>query len=726
MSAELLTSFCRFALRLLPLTCMLLAPALGLAQSAVKSCEPSPAVKEELRKISKVDDDPDLPYRVRRDRQIAMSRELLKKYGNDFHVQRRYQDTRMGGFFSDRDALVEEYRAQMEKNPNDPLTVYLYARLLVGRQTKQAIELLQKLAQNSPEFPWTHLKLNEIYNSSNFRDGTKSKEHLKLWIAKCPTALNALSSVSRSGDKEIIAATAQSLRARLTSSTDIDDLYYWSELWSLEFKLKPVTEHAELRKQIAEDLKRIRAAYQTSKEQLQALQAGYKQIGDKPAQTAVEDEILRLYPRSEVSRRMVQSRYYDTHKYPKNEEPEAKKQEYQRGLLQAASEWVKQWPNDELAWSARVRAMTQLEGVSDAELEAAYNGYAKAHEQGGSYSIPPLETSLAGFYLKRGVHLERVPTLLQKGLTEIEQIEKNTGGSDLYTRDDPEDTNLRYVRMNSWPLMAEAYARLKQPDKAQAVLAQIANAIKPKTTRDKLTEAQKRTFDYNQTVYWQAVGKVAEGGQRKLDALAAYQTALSFRRSGPGSGAKDELSDNAQRLWKELGGTDQGWQAYLARNDDSKRKAESAELATWDSKNTELATFDLTDLAGRKWSPADLKGKVAFINFWATWCGPCRNELPYVQKLREQVKDKKDVMVLTLNIDEELGMVEPFMKENKYDFPVLLAQAYAESQGVNSIPRNWVISFDGKIMFEGIGFGNDGADWMKRVTQMIEKVKETK
>jgi thiol-disulfide isomerase/thioredoxin len=273
--------------------------------------------------------------------------------------------------------------------------------------------------------------------------------------------------------------------------------------------------------------------------------------------------------------------------------------------------------------------------------------------------------------------------------------------------------------------MAEAYARVKQPEKAREVLAQLAEAIKPKKSQN--TDSQKRAYAYSQANYWQAVAKVAEIEQRKLDALMAYQTALAFRISPPAAkpGSKDDLSDNAQRLWKELGGTEQGWLAYTARTEVSKNKFEAAEAATWDTKNTDLPNFDLTDLEGRKWTLADLKGKVAFINLWATWCGPCKWELPYVQKLREQMKDRKDVVVLTLNIDDEVGMVQPFMKENKYTFPVLLGQAYAESQGVNSIPRNWVVSFDGKIMFEGIGFGNDGEEWMKKAAQVIEKVKGT-
>jgi thiol-disulfide isomerase/thioredoxin len=276
-------------------------------------------------------------------------------------------------------------------------------------------------------------------------------------------------------------------------------------------------------------------------------------------------------------------------------------------------------------------------------------------------------------------------------------------------------------------LLAEAYARTKQPAKANEVLAEMAEALKKKEPGENASDARKRSYAYNSGIYWQAVAKVAEAEQRKLDALMAYQTAAALRpkSAAPSAGGKDQLMENTQRLWKELGGTDQGWRAYLARVD-SKSKPEAAEVATWDTKNTALAAFDLMDLEGRKWSLADLKGKVAFINFWATWCGPCRRELPYVQKLREQMKDRKDVLVLTLNIDEEVGMVEPYMKENKYTFPVLLGQAYADAQGVTSIPRNWVVTVDGKVMFEGIGFGDDGEEWMKKAAQVIEQVKGTK
>ncbi|HEX2268645.1 MAG TPA: TlpA disulfide reductase family protein, partial [Pyrinomonadaceae bacterium] len=694
------------------------------AQSTGDYCDPSPVIKAELKRVSQVYEE-ELPYQARLQRQKTMLQELVTKYPNDFHIRRRHQDSLRAGFFADVDALIVDYRAQMEKAPNDPIAVYLYTRLLVGRQTREAMALAEKLTQQAPDFPWFHLQLAEIYNSQNFRDLAKSKDHLKQWLAKCPNEKASLSLITRQGDKDMMAATAQRLRTLLESSTNEEDLSYWDALWTLSFKLKPVPEHAQLRQQIAEDLKAIRAKNFNTRQWLQTMQGGYKLVGDKTGERWAQDEIMRLFPKSDSARRLIQARYDEANPSPKPEDPEEKKHAFRQARLKTTSEWVKRWPTDERSWLLHVHAVDAFKGSTNEDMEAAYNGYAKAHElELNSYSIPPLEVTVARFYLDRGFRLEKIPALLQKGITEMEKIEKSRGVSDLFTLGEEMDGNLNYTRWQSWPLMAQAYAKLKQPAKANEVLAEMAADLKKKEPGEKASDNRKRSYAHSAGVYWQTVAKVAEAEQRKLDALTAYQTALSLRpkSSAPAAGGKDELTDNTQRLWKELGGTDQGWRAYLARID-SKSKPESAEVATWDTKNTALPEFDLTDLEGRRWSLADLKGKVAFINFWATWCGPCRLELPYVQKLRERLKDRKDVLILTLNVDEEVGVVEPFMKENKYKFPVLLGQTYADSQGVNSIPRNWVINAEGKIVFEGIGFGNDGEEWMKKAAEAIDKVK---
>ncbi|HKR23296.1 MAG TPA: TlpA disulfide reductase family protein, partial [Pyrinomonadaceae bacterium] len=620
------------------LSCLLFVPSLALAQAGANYCEPSPAIKAELKKASDVYNE-EIPWAARQQKQRAILQELASKYPDDFLVQRRYQDSRRSGFFTDTEALIAEYRAQMEKKPNDPIAVYLYARLLIGRQTKDALAITEKLLQQSPDFPWTHLQLADLYNYPILRDAEKSKDHLKQWIAKCPNERSSFNLVSRLGDKDMMTTAAQRLRTMLESSSNNDDFPYWDTLWTLQFKLKPVPEHAQLREQIAADLTSLRAKNLNSKEWFQALQAGYKQVGDKTGQRWAEDEMIRLFPKSDTARRLIQSRWDEEHPYPKPEEPEGKKQAYHEAVLQISSEWLKRWPTDERSWANRVYSLNSFKGSANEDMEAAYKGYTKAHElEMYSISTPPLAVTVAQFYLDRGYRLQDIPSLIQPGIVEVERFEKSRGVSDAFPRGDEIEGNLAYTYWRSWPILAEAYARTKQPVKASEVLAEMADALKKKEPGEKATDAKKRSYAYNAGIYWQAVAKVAEAEQRKLDALTAYQAALSVRMKGsaPAAGKEDKLMDSTQRLWKELGGTQQGWSAYLARVD-SKSKPESAEVATWDTKNTAMAEFDLMDLEGRKWSLADLKGKVAFINLWATWCSPCREELPYVQKLREQL-----------------------------------------------------------------------------------------
>lgn len=729
MKRESLTVFSRIAMRRGVIACLLIISgfSVAFAQSKSYSCDPSPDLKAEFKKIAKVGDE-GLPYKQDRERRLAMWQELLKKHPDDYHVRKRYLDSRTADVNVDKDALIAEYRTQMESRPIDPAATYLYAHLIIGRNTKEAIEKMEKLIASSPDFPHPYLGLAQIYTYLKFRDAAKSKENLKQWIAKCPESTSALHLLLRSDDKELMGEFARKLRARLESSTDPDDINNYDNLWSLEIKLKPAPEHAQVRQQIAADLKRMRAKNLNTKEWLLALQSGYMTADDKEGRRWADDEMSRLFPKSNETFRLIQSRWQEEHPDPKSEDPPERKQAYYQAWLKATDEWMKLRPDDvDILWK-RFRALSELENTAGAEVEAAGARYLEALDKNkvNFYKSPPAETFIAQAYAKRNVAIDRIPSLLQKGLEETERREKRREVNDLNPREEGDSGgNLRNVRWMSWPILAEAYAKLKQPEKAREVLAQMSEALKKEKPGDKAQPRMKASYANNQVAYWQTTAKVAEAEGRKLDAVTSYQTALSFRpkSAAPKPGKKDELADNAQRLWKELGGTDEGWKAYLARNEAAKGVTEVAEAATWGVKHQALPDFALADLQGKVWKLADLKGKVAFINLWETSCGPCKKELPYVQKLSDQMKDRKDVLILTLSIDDDPGLIEPFMKENKYSFTVIPAQAYAEGLGVYSIPRNWVVSVDGVLAFEGIGFGGDGSEWMKKATEMIEKVK---
>jgi thiol-disulfide isomerase/thioredoxin len=124
-----------------------------------------------------------------------------------------------------------------------------------------------------------------------------------------------------------------------------------------------------------------------------------------------------------------------------------------------------------------------------------------------------------------------------------------------------------------------------------------------------------------------------------------------------------------------------------------------------------MPDFELRDLAGRTWRRADLAGKVAFVNVWATWCGPCRQELPLLQQLHERLRDRPDVVLVAMNVDEEAEKVAPFVAEHGYSFPVLFAHDYVRGTlATRGIPRNWVVDRSGVWRSDEIGFDERHAE----------------
>ena len=134
-----------------------------------------------------------------------------------------------------------------------------------------------------------------------------------------------------------------------------------------------------------------------------------------------------------------------------------------------------------------------------------------------------------------------------------------------------------------------------------------------------------------------------------------------------------------------------------------------------------LPEVNLPDLSGRRWTSADLRGKAVLVNVWATWCGPCQGELPHVQKLHERWKDSRSFRVVTVSVDDNPGLIEPYVKERKYTFPVLIASTGSfRSWTSQGIPMNYIVNPEGMIVQEQGGFGRDGDLWEKKMEGYLE------
>ena len=119
--------------------------------------------------------------------------------------------------------------------------------------------------------------------------------------------------------------------------------------------------------------------------------------------------------------------------------------------------------------------------------------------------------------------------------------------------------------------------------------------------------------------------------------------------------------------------------------------------------------FKLTDTAGKEVTLASLKGKVVLLDFWATWCGPCKAAMPSIQKIHEDYKGK-DVVVLGVNTWERKdGAGKKYMDDKGYTYGCLLkGDDLAKDYGISGIPTLVVIGKDGKLALIEVGFGPNG------------------
>ena len=114
--------------------------------------------------------------------------------------------------------------------------------------------------------------------------------------------------------------------------------------------------------------------------------------------------------------------------------------------------------------------------------------------------------------------------------------------------------------------------------------------------------------------------------------------------------------------------------------------------------------FQLPNLEGQSISLSDFRGEPVLVNFWASWCGPCQYEMPFMQEVYEEWSDR-GLVVLAINKGESLSTVEDFMQSGNYSFPVLLdiSQDVALEYSIWGVPTTFFIDEDGVIQATKIG-----------------------
>ncbi|MBU1095949.1 MAG: TlpA family protein disulfide reductase [Bacteroidetes bacterium] len=140
--------------------------------------------------------------------------------------------------------------------------------------------------------------------------------------------------------------------------------------------------------------------------------------------------------------------------------------------------------------------------------------------------------------------------------------------------------------------------------------------------------------------------------------------------------------------------------------------------------------FTLKNLDGKAVSLDELKGKIVIIDFWATWCGPCRQSFPGMQIAVERFKENKNVEFLFINtwerVADKLTNAKEFIKNNKYPFNVLMdtENSVIASYKVSGIPTKFVVDGDGNIRFKVIGFDGNTDHVADEISAMVNLISE--
>ncbi len=144
-----------------------------------------------------------------------------------------------------------------------------------------------------------------------------------------------------------------------------------------------------------------------------------------------------------------------------------------------------------------------------------------------------------------------------------------------------------------------------------------------------------------------------------------------------------------------------------------------------DIARSEIFNYDFTikDLNGKRFSFDQYKGKVVFINLWATWCGPCRAEMAEIQKLYSSIaSDSISFVMLSLDRDTDQEKVVKYVNTKGFTFPVYLPSGrLTEQLSVPSIPTTFVIGKDGKIVAKEVGTTNFNTDKFRKFLRQLKE-----
>lgn len=398
--------------------------------------------------------------------------------------------------------------------------------------------------------------------------------------------------------------------------------------------------------------------------------------------------------------------WFKMHPSPQANASPEQRQAFDQELADATAQWVEHWPDDPRAWLGRLKRLSRLKSTSDQQLEEigdTVTKIAREHPYEG-FRFVPYQTDVAEIWTERHIRPKQSLELLQEAVRVGRQAQiDNPSAAKQYMEIVAQGL---FRTLNLEVFLA---TELKKFDVAESAV----NEMRQYLDEHPEIPAHLRHWYLGNAAY------LADSEGHKPDALLYYSEA--FRESPDDSSAET----HARQLWKELGATEEGFNAWVSTIARIDRPAPptNQDRSPWTAMNKPLTEFQGTDTNGRVWTIEDLKGKTTLINIWATWCRPCQEELPGVQTIFDQWKDRKDVQVLTVSVDDDFKWVVRFADRLHYTFPIIAMTSAAVDKlaGIEGVPRTWIVDTTGSVRFEVPGY--ERAMWPKQILQQLEAVK---
>jgi thiol-disulfide isomerase/thioredoxin len=722
------------------------------------ACDPDDATVQFLGQWRMTTDDARLGF----DDRMAPLWKAIEAQPDNVFLHHAYQAVFLTYIDSVRRGPVDvEYRKLMEVRPNDLALKYAYARFLWGNRTADSKKMLEEVIAADPEFPWAHLALARVYQSKQFESETRQREETERFFALCPGALASEAyDAYRWMPQEFRVKAGAALRERVKDINAPRELAVLSSLWQFEFQ-GAGADRATVRARVATDLARVRKLAEHDLTLLDVALQGYNLIEDRDGARWAREHISALAPHSFMACSVAMDRWYGDRSLPTMEDSRERVQGYFRELLEATDAWIQTCPLAEAPWSARFRAIQELPDQPAEKLLQTGEGMLRASAANSSNWFVAPSLMVGESYEQRSVGFHRIPALIERNHRDAEARLESDRNSDWLSKSWREDDELdaieSYLRArvlairkylheskrqdaakelaaaerdagtvagdkSMWriqPHLIDAYMAMGDAAKARAGLDLLKTWLDSHRPTEQAGRSERLTYRGQQADYWERAGGLAELEKRPKDALTAYENVLQCRSHWDTLAERFAVMDKTSVFWKATGGTQQALEKWLREL----TATISVPAQNWDKIDRIVPDFALTDLSGRKWTQNDLKGKVTIVNIWATWCGPCIAELPYVQKVQNSIKNRKDVQVITLNIDENPGLIEPFLKQRGViSLTVIPAMDFVERiLNVNGFPRTWVVDPGGVARREQAGFTGEPATWVERVLASLKE-----